>query len=441
MPCEIIGSAPAELERAAAHLSAGGLVALPTETVYGLGGNAWLPDAVENIFVVKGRPPTDPLICHVDQMEKGLGLWATDDATSAASVALATCIGKAIWPGPLTIVCRAHSSLPTRVTGGSGYVGLRIPNHPVAQALLRLVSFPVAAPSANTFGHVSPTSAKHVYDDLALRDPALLIIDGGKCGVGIESTVIKVLDGGEGIEVLRRGRVTVTDLKAVLSTHSQYSSVPISIRDTRSMAAPPQVSSTQKPPLLSSESGGTVAQTPMDGPGQLLTHYSPRIPASLLTPSSFASNPSTTQSDGKGELQPAWHSIERGSDVFPLSSTVVIDYNGVLAQKLHLRVEPPCGGAPAMDGPTVSPARTVEGCFAYMELSGSGNATEASNMVFEALRWSEEVGGSNVVFPLVTAWGSKGMKSGMEETVVSELLAAVEDRLFRAASGVVAYVK
>lgn len=363
------------LRRAAEALQRGGLVAIPTETVYGLGGNALDSAAVASIYRVKGRPATDPLICHVDSVTRAMALW--DPEADAEALALAQCLGTALWPGPLTIVCKAHPSLPSCVTGGSGFVGARVPRHPLTLRLLALVPFPVAAPSANVFGHVSPTTARHVCDDLAARDPSLLVLDGGSSDIGIESSVVKVCGGGV-VEVLRRGRVSVGDLQAALA--GSFPTARVEIRDTRSAF----------------RSGAA----PMDGPGQMLTHYCPAVPASLLTPA------------GVPPLSPGAMSVHRGAERWPLAATVVIDFGGAL------------GGY-------------KERCLAYRDLSASGSAERACFDVFDALRWSETVpGATNVVFPLLSEWrhGAAAPKGGEEE----ELLAAVEDRLFRAASGVTA---
>lgn len=464
MPCEIIGTSSEDLQRAAEALSAGRLVAIPTETVYGLGGNAWHSDAVQNIFSVKSRPASDPLICHVDKLEKGLQLWASSGATPEeeasvkASVALATFIGNSLWPGPLTIVCKANPSLSPKVTGSSGFVGLRIPNHPLTLKLLSLVDFPVAAPSANTFGHVSPTSAQHVYDDLAQRDPTLLIIDGGKCGVGIESTVIKITEDGKGVEMLRRGRVTVSELKKVLERSPEFKQVSVTIRDARSAGEgsfplntplPSDQQNTSQNAFAEKEKDdkGTTAglavgfsvadgEEPMDSPGQLLTHYSPRIPASLLTPESFTSANFAT-------------SIHRDAKTrFPIASTVIIDFKGVLRQKFSIPIDASDGNSPFEFKGHLMNGKKNElgcGCFGYTDLSVDGSPVEATAKVFDALRWAELSGGSNVVFPSLSAWKKEMDRNTSEDKLtflaMEELLGAVEDRLFRAASGVIAEVR
>jgi L-threonylcarbamoyladenylate synthase len=189
---------------AAANLLSGGLVAFPTETVYGLGADACNADAVARIYSAKGRPVDHPLIVHVASMD-GLGDWATD--VSAYAIALA----RDFWPGPMTLVVKRSALAADFVTGGQDTVGVRVPNHPVALGLLeaftRAGGKGVAAPSANRFGNVSPTSAQAVSDELLdyLADGDL-ILDGGACDVGVESTIIDCT--GDAPKILRPGAVT-----------------------------------------------------------------------------------------------------------------------------------------------------------------------------------------------------------------------------------------
>lgn len=174
---------PDLIRQAADMINAGGLVAFPTETVYGLGANALNKDAVEKIFVAKGRPSNDPLIVHVASF---------DEVRLVASQVpeIVHALAKAFWPGPLTLVLPKQPTIPDAVTSGLNTVAVRIPSHPVALALLRECGVPVAAPSANRFGHTSPTTAAHVLDDLDGRID--LILDGGPSAVGVESTVLDV---------------------------------------------------------------------------------------------------------------------------------------------------------------------------------------------------------------------------------------------------------
>lgn len=190
----------------AAHvLRAGGLVAFPTETVYGLGADATSESAVRKIFAAKGRPATNPLIVHVGDVETARRYttrW-TDAAQTLAAV---------YWPGPLTLVLPKSADIPDVVTAGKPTVGLRAPDHPLALDLLRAFGGPVAAPSANRSSRVSPTTAQHVRDELG--DAVELILDGGACAVGIESTVLD-LSGGVPT-ILRPGAVTRKQLELIL---------------------------------------------------------------------------------------------------------------------------------------------------------------------------------------------------------------------------------
>jgi len=176
-----------DIARAAAVLTAGGLVAFPTETVYGLGADASRDDAVARVYAVKGRPRAHPLIVHLAP-EAVLDDWAIDVPDVARRLA------KALWPGPLTMILKKSARVASAVTGGSDTVGLRVPSHPMARALLRAFGGGIAAPSANRFGAVSPTTADHVEADLG--DDVDYILDGGACEVGVESTIVDLSRGG-----------------------------------------------------------------------------------------------------------------------------------------------------------------------------------------------------------------------------------------------------
>jgi L-threonylcarbamoyladenylate synthase len=201
----------AAIARAAGLLKAGDLVAFPTETVYGLGGDAANPVAVRRIFAAKGRPANHPLIVHLADMRQ-LEQWARAIPEGARRLAAA------FWPGPLTLILPRGAQVDDAVTGGQDSVGLRMPAHPVARQLLAAFvaagGSGVAAPSANRFGHVSPTTAQHVADDLG--DRAAMILDGGPCDVGIESTIV-AFTGGEPM-LLRPGGIGVDALERVLGT-------------------------------------------------------------------------------------------------------------------------------------------------------------------------------------------------------------------------------
>jgi L-threonylcarbamoyladenylate synthase len=195
----------ASVTQAAEILRGGGLIAFPTETVYGLGGHALDERAVARIFEAKGRPRFDPLIVHVVNVEAALRLFASFPT-------LAQRLAERFWPGPLTLVLPKRKFVPDLVTAGADTVAIRVPDHPVAQALLRAAGVPVAAPSANPFGRISPTTAQHVAEQLG--DRIDLILDGGPCRVGIESTVVQITDAGP--RLLRPGGLTTEALEAVV---------------------------------------------------------------------------------------------------------------------------------------------------------------------------------------------------------------------------------
>jgi len=194
-----------DLDRALAVLRAGGLVAIPTETVYGLAADAANPDAVRRIFAVKRRPADHPVIVHIaDQAE--MGNWASSVPSSAAVLA------DACWPGPLTVLVPRGGDVLDEVTGGRSTVGLRIPAHPLTLELLHRFGGGLAAPSANRFGRVSPTTAEHVRADLG--DDVDFVLDGGPSPIGVESTIVDCTV--EPPQVLRPGAITADEVAALL---------------------------------------------------------------------------------------------------------------------------------------------------------------------------------------------------------------------------------
>jgi L-threonylcarbamoyladenylate synthase len=266
--------APADveaIERAARLLAAGKLVAFPTETVYGLGADAKNDAAVREIFTVKGRPLDHPVIVHIPGRAH-LALWTGDVSKEAAALA------EAFWPGPLTLILPRARGVLDSITGGQDSVGLRVPSHPVARALLDAFGGGIAAPSANRFGHVSPTTAAHVAADLGSA-PAM-ILDGGACEVGIESTIVAFR--ANAALLLRPGAISVAELARVLGRSPQSAD-----------AAAPRVS------------------------GSLAAHYAPRTPASLLRVDAL-----------RAELV---HLLERDERVAVLARTIARpdDFDGV----------------------------------------------------------------------------------------------------------------
>jgi len=374
-----VGTSPNVLEDCGARLRSGHLVAFPTETVYGLGCHALDEIAVRRVFAAKERPLTDPLIVHVASAAEALQLWCAIDFETR-QVLNTLCQG--LWPGPLTVVSRAavddfgNSAVPPLVMANTGYVAVRCPSHELARALIRAARVPIAAPSANKFGHVSPTRADHVLRDLGqedvwVMDPELDTTENDKvCQVGVESTVVK-LDTSNGplsLHILRHGAISQAQIQQCLLS-AGITNVPV-------LDFKPNVDNSATGPIKH------VA------PGQEIRHYSPDVPSFMLDAKFCASLQSNTNDCDQ-------HASE-------LSSAVLLDFGAQLA-----------------------PLKAF--ALAYRDLSTSANATEAAANVFEALRWAESVpNASRVYFPQITL---------NDES--SALLLALKDRLTRAASGVI----
>lgn len=227
-----------EIREAANLLAAGKVVAFPTETVYGLGADASNPEAVRRIFEIKGRPADHPVIVHLSHPDQ-LSEWAVDIPDEAYQLA------ERFWPGPLTIILKRNKRVPNEVTGGQDTVGLRIPAHPVALALLRKFGGGISAPSANRFGRISPTNAQHVLEDLG--EELEMIVDAGPCLIGLESAIVN-LSGPEPM-LLRPGSLTVKELEAAL--------------DGKNIALPDR-------------------NVILRAPGMRASHYAPRTPFAVI---------------------------------------------------------------------------------------------------------------------------------------------------------------
>jgi L-threonylcarbamoyladenylate synthase len=205
MNARIVAADGHGISEAAASLRAGELVGMPTETVYGLAADATRGSAVARIFAAKGRPPDHPLIVHIATADIAK-TWASDWPDVAQKLAAA------FWPGPMTLIVERAAHVLNAVTGGQDTVGLRVPSHPAAQALLREFQGALAAPSANKFGRVSPTTAQHVAAEF--DDVGLLVLDGGACEVGVESTIIDV--SAQTVRILRPGRIRTSEIERVV---------------------------------------------------------------------------------------------------------------------------------------------------------------------------------------------------------------------------------
>jgi L-threonylcarbamoyladenylate synthase len=232
----VAGPAPTDINAAVAALRAGELVAFPTETVYGLGADARNPTALLKIYALKGRPSTHPLILHLADAAQ-LPQWVATVPAAAMSLA------ERFWPGPLTLVLPRASAVPDELTGGQDSVAVRVPSHPVAQALLSAFGSGIAAPSANRYGRVSPTRAEHVREEFP---SGLLVLEGGECAVGLESTIVSLLDAEP--RLLRPGAITRSQLEEVIG------------------------------PVLDAGAPGTAPRVP----GSTVQHYAPQTPVTLV---------------------------------------------------------------------------------------------------------------------------------------------------------------
>ncbi len=262
----VLSPSESDVALAAEALRLGRLVAFPTETVYGLGAAARDPAAVARIYAVKGRPATHPVIVHLAS-----AAWL--EAWVAAVPAVARRLGEAFWPGPMTLVLPRADGVPDAVTGGQSTVGVRVPDHPLALRLLRAFGDGVAAPSANRFGRVSPTTAAHVAEEFAADD--VLVLDGGPCRVGVESTIVDLSAGIA--RVLRPGGVPLEAIERVLGE--------------RVALAPDLVETLERGEVpAATERNGDVAaagEVPR-APGGMPSHYAPVTPTELVAPGALA---------------------------------------------------------------------------------------------------------------------------------------------------------
>lgn len=248
-----------DIHRVCALLREGFVVALPTETVYGLAADAANAEAVRQIFTIKGRPLIDPLIVHLFKAEDAAqfvdidalrAAWAAVPGAGSALEVVGK-LAKAFWPGPLTLILPKLPSVSDLVTAGRPSVAIRVPMHPLMRAVLKESGLALAAPSANPFGYISPTTAEHVRESLGEKVP--YILDGGPCERGVESTILDLTHPAEGLRLLRQGPISREQIEKVLER-------PVSCVDVANKAE---------------DSEGEIA------PGSLLRHYSPRKPLFL----------------------------------------------------------------------------------------------------------------------------------------------------------------
>jgi len=343
LPCNEEG-----LKKAGELIREGKLVSFPTETVYGLAANAFDETAVRKIFETKRRPLSDPVIVHITDIEKALEFVDINKDTEELFRFLA---GR-FWPGPFTCVLKANlNKIPEVVTASTGYVGVRHPNNKIAQDFINSSQRPIAAPSANLFSHVSPTSPVHVFNDFYDKDVS--IIDGGFCDFGIESTVVKIFNDADNklkLLILRVGSLSEKAIKETLATSEKFQNIP--------------VEKFKKEAYIHEA-------TNSEAPGMLLKHYSPYVETFLLDPCTEA------PSDAK-ELD------------IDTKSSILIDFANTLKEKAN-------------------------DFLFYYTLSESGDMREAMGKLYNILRAAENIEGAKSIFILnLTTYYEKYSQQGGE---------------------------
>ena len=261
-----LGASRIDIERAAEILNNGGLVAFPTETVYGLGADAFNPLSLARVFKVKNRPHFDPLIIHIAKTNSLEHIACLDSLDSHCRKLLDLLINS-FWPGPLTLVLPKRQEVPGLATAGLPAVAIRFPSNPVAQALITLSTGAVAAPSANPFGRLSPTRAEHVMETLG--NSIDCIIDGGPCQVGVESTVLEIQNAGIP-RILRPGGINRKQLEAIIGPVEDGSKI------------------SQEKGNIQCDQNKTAA---LSAPGMMQSHYAPVVPLFLHSPEEMATLP------------------------------------------------------------------------------------------------------------------------------------------------------
>lgn len=389
MEAQIIAPDEAGYQFASELLHAGQLVAFPTETVYGLGGNALNGQAVMKIFEAKGRPTTDPLIVHIAKRDDAYPLVVLTEEERVIFSGL----GDSFWPGPLTVIVRAADCIPAAVTANTGMVGIRVPSHPIAVRLLEVSGLPIAAPSANRFGHVSPTRFIHVLDDLGGKGVHVIDGDGEEyaahtCLHGIESTVIKIDSANKRIMMLRQGAITTAQIKEVLVKVGAVEwDVAVIVRTVKMHPTTPN--EVIVPEVARGE----------EAPGQAITHYAPNNPCWMVS----SVGAELINGDGSGGIVD--HRVVNSSD---LASAVVVDFGGALVS-LKERV------------------------LAYRDLSAGGDSVEAARQLFAALRWTESFEQATLVLLAEVLPHSAKADSNDE---LGRMLPGLADRMNRASSGI-----
>lgn len=392
----------------------GKLVAFPTETVYGLGANAFNIDAILSIFAAKERPLTDPLIVHVLHSHDAYPLWnatANNDINTEqqqdhdnndiiTEERILKLLCNTFWPGPLSIVAKSTTTscmIPNIVMANTGYVACRSPSNTIARQLLKEAAVPIVAPSANKFGHVSPTSSQHVYNDLYNEDVWIINNNNNNipsdnnecCEVGVESTVAKVeeLDGIIYITILRQGAISEYDITSCLESAGLMVKQDISTASDNSHII---IRSN-----LKQATKDTVANI---APGQLIKHYSPNVPSFLVSDQCIK--------DYNDQLQEQDNNSNMIKEL--LQYAIIIDYGQRLISMKDIVLQ-------------------------YRDLSYNENSTIGANILFDTLRWAENIPNAKIIFfPTI----QQHEDNNDIPPPFDALTLAIQDKLTRAASGV-----
>ena len=330
------------IKKCAEEILKGGIVGMPTETVYGLAASAFNVSACEKIFQYKGRPLSDPLIVHVSSMEMAHTITQLDTETEE----LFTILSKHFWPGPLTIVLKANPDLiDKKLIAGGDSVGIRFPIHEIAQKFIKACGVPIAAPSANKFCHISPVNPYHVYEDF--KEFPVMILNGGVCTFSMESTVIKITK--EKIIMFRMGAVSPDDIKKVLYKIDKYKDFPIECL-AKKIKVPSHVIKE-----MSSGKQDNSTTINQEAPGQFLKHYSPKLETFLYS----------------GE-----DCVDYVKEINLNDKIVFIDYMGILYSKFGNKVSNKAN---------------------YLELSQTGNSKEVMKNFYDFLHKAEAIPNMNTI--------------------------------------------
>lgn len=361
---EIVDASDESIKKCGEYIRSGGIVGMPTETVYGLAANAFDIEAVKKIFEYKGRPLSDPLIVHVTSTEMAKDLIDVDDDTMRIFELLA----RNYWPGPLTVVVRANfNKISPTLTANTDFIGIRYPNHPIAKKLIEFSGVPIAAPSANKFCHISPVNPVHVFEDF--KEFPVKILNGGVCNFCMESSVVKIVSLDKRLEILRMGAISPENFSESFSKN-EYSDYKVQIL-SKAVKIDENVSSKDNKLDTDGES------IKLEAPGQFIKHYSPSIDTYIVT------------DINEGKVLTFKNQYDKA---------VIIDYNSTLRHKYKERFTN------------------------YIELSETGDPVQVMHNLYNELHNAENVTGAEII--LLCDLGQHMPENEHKSTLVDRILKA-----------------